>query len=68
MQWPGEQKQPHFLRRMVWQAGNPAFNGRHQPLASKWQMIDNSKEESRMIATGMGTGHRSCVTSRIGGR
>jgi hypothetical protein len=43
-----------FFPRMVWQAGNPAFNGRHQPLASTWQMIDNSKEEPRMIATGMG--------------
>jgi len=54
MQWPGEQKQPHFSPRMVGQAGHPAFNGRHQPLASTWQMIDNSKDEPRLIAAGIG--------------
>jgi predicted ABC-type ATPase len=45
---------PEATIRRRFRAGIRNFFELYQPLASSWQMIDNSKEEPRLIAAGIG--------------
>jgi len=45
---------PESTIRRRFRAGIRNFFELYQPLASTWQMIDNSKEEPRLIAAGIG--------------
>src|SRR5262245_10941772 len=51
----GGHEVPDEIIRRRYQAGLRNFFDFYQPLASEWQMIDNSNRRSRIIATGRRT-------------